>query len=330
MYRFPFMAFLIALALVLAACGPQVPEVPEQNITPILDETPIEGGDGTTTEGGDGTPTTTEGGEDASPTISLTETSVVEDAPTVVIPETVTVVGVPTVDTTEGEDAEATATDAVDDEAPTVVIPETVTVEGVATVDTAEDTGTPETTGTATTTPTEGAETTETTTATPTEGAETTETTTATPTEGAEGGAAVETEDNLVEVMEADGRFTILLSMDEAAGLIERLQQEGPYTIFAPTDDALENLGIATLIQLTSDEYRLTNVLLYHVAEGELSSEDVLDTETISTLQGTEIDVSVAGDTVLLNDTVQVTETDIPASNGVIHVVDGVLMPPEN
>jgi uncharacterized surface protein with fasciclin (FAS1) repeats len=66
------------------------------------------------------------------------------------------------------------------------------------------------------------------------------------------------------------------------------------------------------------------------VTEGELSAQDVLDSDTISTLQGSDIEVSTEGDTVLLNGTVEVSETDIPASNGVIHVLDGVLMPSEN
>jgi uncharacterized surface protein with fasciclin (FAS1) repeats len=135
----------------------------------------------------------------------------------------------------------------------------------------------------------------------------------------------------LVDLAVSDERFSTLVAAVQAAGLAETLSGEGPYTIFAPTNDAfaaaLESLGISAE-DLLADTETLTNILLYHVAEGKLLAADVIGLETITSLQGADITVSASEMGVSLNDSIQVIEPDLEASNGVIHVIDGVLLPP--
>ncbi|NLX11633.1 MAG: DUF4397 domain-containing protein [Chloroflexi bacterium] len=135
----------------------------------------------------------------------------------------------------------------------------------------------------------------------------------------------------LVDLAVSDERFSTLVAAVQVAGLAETLSGEGPYTIFAPTNDAfaaaLESLGISAE-DLLADTETLTNILLYHVAEGKLLAADVIGLETITSLQGADITVSASEMGVSLNDSIQVIETDLEASNGVIHVIDGVLLPP--
>ena len=136
---------------------------------------------------------------------------------------------------------------------------------------------------------------------------------------------------NIVETAEAQRSFKTLLKAAEAAGLVEALSAEDrKLTVFAPTDSAFKKIPEAQFKALLSDEEKLKAVLLYHVVEGEVLAEDVLklDGEKVKTLGGKEIRVSVDGRKVTLNDDVKVTKTDIEASNGVIHVVNTVLMPP--
>ncbi len=128
------------------------------------------------------------------------------------------------------------------------------------------------------------------------------------------------------------GNFTILVAAVEEAGLVEALSGEEPLTVFAPTDDAfaalLEELD-ATQEELLARE-DLADILLYHVVEGEVPESSVveLDGESVATLQGGEISISVTDDGVVLNDSVNVVTTDVDASNGIIHIVDAVLLPP--
>ncbi|MBC7870545.1 MAG: fasciclin domain-containing protein, partial [Chitinophagaceae bacterium] len=127
--------------------------------------------------------------------------------------------------------------------------------------------------------------------------------------------------------------FTILLAVVQASdpAVLEALSSEGPITVFAPTDAAftalLETLGVDVDTALTQTDL-LTQVLLYHVIEGELSGEDIAGETELATLGGESIVVSVEGDSVVLNGTVNVTTADIAASNGVVHVIDAVLIPP--
>ncbi len=137
---------------------------------------------------------------------------------------------------------------------------------------------------------------------------------------------------DIVETASSAGDFTTLVAAVEAAGLVETLQGEGPYTVFAPTDDAfaaaLEDLGL-TAEELLADTETLTSILTYHVVEGEVPAADVvtLDGEEVPTVNGATVEIGVDGETVTVNDAT-VTATDIFATNGVIHVIDSVLLPP--
>jgi len=137
---------------------------------------------------------------------------------------------------------------------------------------------------------------------------------------------------DIVETASAAGDFTTLVAAVEAAGLVETLQGEGPYTVFAPTDEAfaaaLEDLGL-TAEELLADTETLTSILTYHVVEGEVPAADVvtLDGEEVPTVNGATVTIGVDGETVTVNDAT-VTATDIFATNGVIHVIDSVLLPP--
>ncbi len=137
---------------------------------------------------------------------------------------------------------------------------------------------------------------------------------------------------DIVETATAAGDFTTLVAAVEAAGLVETLQGDGPYTVFAPTDEAfaaaLEDLGL-TADELLADTETLASILTYHVVEGEVPAADVvgLDGQTVPTVNGADVEITVDGETVMVNDAT-VTTTDIFATNGVIHVIDSVLLPP--
>lgn len=143
-------------------------------------------------------------------------------------------------------------------------------------------------------------------------------------------GADAAAEGDIVEVAVAAGDFTTLATALEAAGLVETLQGEGPFTVFAPTDAAFEALPAGTLDELLADQEALTNVLTYHVVEGEVPAADVVNLTEATALNGDTITISVQGEDVILNDSVQVVTTDVEASNGVIHVIDAVLLPPSS
>jgi transforming growth factor-beta-induced protein len=136
----------------------------------------------------------------------------------------------------------------------------------------------------------------------------------------------------IVDVAVANGSFTILVAAVQAAGLVETLSGDGPFTVFAPTDDAfadlLEVLGL-TAEELLADTELLTAVLTYHVIAGEVPASTVvtLDGQTAATVNGAEVTISVDGDAVQVNDA-NVIAVDVAASNGIIHVIDSVLLPP--
>ena len=132
----------------------------------------------------------------------------------------------------------------------------------------------------------------------------------------------------IVDIAVADGRFTTLVTAVTAAGLAETLSGEGPFTVFAPTDDAFAALPEGTIEALLADpQGALTDVLTYHVVEGAVMAETVVTLDSAKTVSGENVSITVNDDGVFLNDTVQVIITDIVASNGVIHVIDGVLLP---
>jgi uncharacterized surface protein with fasciclin (FAS1) repeats len=134
---------------------------------------------------------------------------------------------------------------------------------------------------------------------------------------------------NLVDVAVADGRFKTLATALQAAGLITTLKGAGPFTVFAPTDDAFAKLPAGTIESLLKPEskQKLTDILLYHAVSGKVMAADVVKLMSAKTVLGKDISITVKNGKVFLNDSIQVILTDVPASNGVIHVIDGVLMP---
>jgi uncharacterized surface protein with fasciclin (FAS1) repeats len=142
--------------------------------------------------------------------------------------------------------------------------------------------------------------------------------------------AAVD-EKNVVDTAIADGRFTTLVAALKAAGLVDTLQGKGPFTVFAPTDEAFASLPAGTLDSLLKPENKqqLTDILLYHVVSGNVMASDVLDLKSAPTVLGKDITIKVNDGKVFLNDKTQIVITDIQTSNGVIHVIDSVLLPPQ-
>ncbi len=138
---------------------------------------------------------------------------------------------------------------------------------------------------------------------------------------------AMQEEADIVDVATEAGNFSTLLTAVEAAGLVETLQGDGPYTVFAPTDEAFAALPEGTLDGLLADTEALSQVLLYHVVPGEVMASDVVELESATTVQGEDIAITVDGDSVKVNEAT-VVSTDIVASNGVIHVIDQVILPP--
>ncbi len=133
---------------------------------------------------------------------------------------------------------------------------------------------------------------------------------------------------DIVEVAASDGRFTTLVAAIEAAGLVETLQGEGPFTVFAPTDEAFAALPEGTVEDLLKPENRdtLVAVLTYHVVPGKVMSSDIAGQEMeVATVQGSTVEID-AIDGVMV-DSAHVIVPDVNASNGVIHVIDAVIMP---
>ena len=137
--------------------------------------------------------------------------------------------------------------------------------------------------------------------------------------------AAGHSKDIVDTAMEA-GTFTTLLAAVEAAGLVETLKGEGPFTVFAPTDEAFAALPEGTVEGLLADPEALAAVLTYHVIAGKVMSTDMTDGMMAATVNGAEVTIGTMGG-VMVNDANVVT-ADIEASNGVIHVIDAVILPP--
>lgn len=144
---------------------------------------------------------------------------------------------------------------------------------------------------------------------------------------GALGEGVVEEQPTIAEIASNDGRFGTLVAALDAAGLVETLQGEGPFTVFAPTDEAFAALPDGTVEALLDDIPMLTDVLLYHVVGGSVASEDVVELTQAQTVQGQPVVISTSGSTVQVNGAT-VTQADVTASNGVIHVIDRVIVPP--
>lgn len=139
--------------------------------------------------------------------------------------------------------------------------------------------------------------------------------------------AAMATEPGtIVEVASANADFSTLVAAVKAAGLVDALSAAGPYTVFAPTNEAFAALpaGLLDKLLLPENKDALTKILTYHVVEGKVMAADVMAGK-VKTLEGSEIDITTDGG-VKVNDAT-VTATDVPASNGVIHVIDKVIVP---
>ncbi len=152
------------------------------------------------------------------------------------------------------------------------------------------------------------------------------ETTTTAPTT-TEAMAEEMTEDTIVDVAIA-AEFNTLVAAVQAAGLVETLQGDGPFTVFAPTDEAFAALPEGTLEGLLEDPEALAEILTYHVVSGEVLAADVVGLSAATSVQGGDISIEVVDGGVVLNGSANVVTTDVMASNGVIHVIDQVILPP--
>jgi len=133
----------------------------------------------------------------------------------------------------------------------------------------------------------------------------------------------------IVETAVADGRFTTLVAAVHAAKLDGALSGPGPFTVFAPTYDAFKNLPPGTVESLLkTPEGQLKQILLYHVVDGKVMAADVVKLSSAKTLQGSNVNITVTNGVVKINDATVVI-TDIQTKNGVIHVIDKVLLPPK-
>lgn len=135
----------------------------------------------------------------------------------------------------------------------------------------------------------------------------------------------------IVDIAVNDSRFSTLVTAVTAAGLADTLAGEGPFTVFAPTNSAFAALGSETIQALLADPSgALTDVLLYHVVAGEVPASAVVGLTSAQTVGGASIKVQVTDDGVVLDRYANVIITDIRASNGIIHVIDAVLLPPSS
>jgi uncharacterized surface protein with fasciclin (FAS1) repeats len=136
---------------------------------------------------------------------------------------------------------------------------------------------------------------------------------------------------DIVDTAVEAGSFNTLVAAVKAAELVETLKGEGPFTVFAPTDEAFAKLPEGTLDDLLKPENKekLQAILTYHVVAGKVMAADVVKLESAKSVQGSDIMIEIKDGNVMLNGASQVVTTDIETSNGVIHVIDSVILPPE-
>jgi len=134
---------------------------------------------------------------------------------------------------------------------------------------------------------------------------------------------------DIVATAVAAGEFKTLAKALDAAGLVPTLEGPGPFTVFAPTDDAFAKLPAGTLQNLLKPENKaqLVAILTYHVVPGRLMASDVVKAHELKTVEGKPLEIKTTGGAVMVDDA-KITATDIAASNGVIHVIDHVVLPP--
>jgi uncharacterized surface protein with fasciclin (FAS1) repeats len=134
---------------------------------------------------------------------------------------------------------------------------------------------------------------------------------------------------DIVDTAAAAGNFTTLATALQAAGLVDTLKSEGPFTVFAPTDAAFAMLPAGTVEQLLADPDQLRAILTYHVVPGAVSAADVVNLTSATTVQGQPIQIAVMDGSVHVNQA-SVQAADVMARNGIIHVIDAVLLPSAN
>lgn len=134
--------------------------------------------------------------------------------------------------------------------------------------------------------------------------------------------------DDIVDIAAGNEAFSTLVAAVTAAGLVDTLKGEGPFTVFAPTNDAFAALPEGTVEALLEDIPALTAILTYHVVPGKVMAGDLSDGMTATTVNGADITINVSGGTVTVNGAT-VTTADIEGTNGVIHVIDAVILPPQ-
>jgi uncharacterized surface protein with fasciclin (FAS1) repeats len=132
---------------------------------------------------------------------------------------------------------------------------------------------------------------------------------------------------DIVDTAVAAEQYKTLVTAVKAAELVDVLKGKGPFTVFAPTDKAFSKIPKEQLDALLKDKKKLQSVLTYHVVPGEVLAADVVKLKSAKTVQGKPVKITVKDDKVKINDA-RVTKTDIKCSNGVIHVIDKVLLPP--
>ena len=133
---------------------------------------------------------------------------------------------------------------------------------------------------------------------------------------------------DIVDVATEAGSFATLLEAATAAGLVDTLKSEGPFTVLAPTDEAFAALPEGTLDGLLKDPEALKQILLYHVVSGKVTADQVVGLTSADSVAGPAIAIAVVDGKVKLNDSATVVTPDVMASNGVIHVIDQVILPP--
>lgn len=139
--------------------------------------------------------------------------------------------------------------------------------------------------------------------------------------------AGNESQKNIVETAVAAGNFNTLVEAVKAAGLVDTLSSPGPFTVFAPTDDAFAKVPKAVLDALMANKTLLTAVLTYHVVPGEVMSSDLKNGMSVKTVEGSDVKITIDPAGVMVNNA-KVIKADIKASNGVVHVIDAVILPP--
>ena len=131
---------------------------------------------------------------------------------------------------------------------------------------------------------------------------------------------------DIVDIAVANGSFKTLVAAVAAAGLVETLKSEGPFTVFAPTDAAFAKLPAGTVEALLQDKAKLTAILTYHVVPGTVLAADVVKLTSATTVHGGTVAIATRDGKVMINGA-EVLAADVTASNGVIHVIDSVLLP---